>query len=126
MAEATIDTVVIFTSRMEELAAFYCQGLGLSDAQPTGVDHVGLRVGEVYLGFDRVKEAGERGTEGPARGVSLWFRVENLEACVKRFVELGARVRYEKKEMPWGDVLASLYDLDGNIFGLAKRKIERG
>jgi hypothetical protein len=35
---------------------------------------------------------------------------------------LGARLRYAPLTKPWGDVLASLYDLDGNLIGLSQRK----
>ena len=114
-----LDTFIIFTSQMETLAKFYEQGLNLGGPVESNDLHTGyLLPGGNYLGFDQI--AGVEPVEAKAGGVTLWFRVEDVSATVERFIELGAGVRYKHKETPFWQVLASLYDLDGNIFGLAQ------
>jgi uncharacterized glyoxalase superfamily protein PhnB len=51
----------------------------------------------------------------------LWFRVDNLEETFQRFKDMGARVKYPPIKKPWGDILAAVFDLDGNVVGLAQR-----
>jgi predicted enzyme related to lactoylglutathione lyase len=114
---ATCDTIIYFTSRMAELAAFYGHGLELGEPQGHGRDHLGFPLeGGVYLGFDQVDEA-EAGFGGP----TVWFDVDDLQATFDRFTALGAGVRYPPELKPMGDVLASLEDPDGNVFGLVSR-----
>ncbi|GMQ78958.1 MAG: hypothetical protein BMS9Abin02_1507 [Anaerolineae bacterium] len=116
---ATMETAIILTSNLQEMADFYGQGLELGEAVPTGPDHLGFAMQNAYLGFDRVDDP------PAASGVlSLWFRVDDLEGTFERFKDLGAGVKYGPTTKPWGDTLATMYDLDGNLFGLALRKAE--
>ena len=101
---------------MEELAAFYKEGFALGEANPSP-GHLGFQVGGVYLGFDQVEDA----WAAPG-AVTLWFRVDDVRTAFERFVALGAKVRYEPVQKPWGDTLAAVYDLDGNVIGLSQRK----
>lgn len=112
---AALETVIIFTTRMETLGDFYQTGLGLGPFNHSP-GHIGMDIGPVYLGFDQVEEA--RGTGG----ATMWFTVDDLEATFERFVGLGATVRYGPTHKPWGAYLAALYDLDGNMFGLSQRE----
>lgn len=111
-----LETVIVFTERMEMLAAFYQQALGLGsyDRLP---GHMGQQVGPVYLGFDQAENAGT----GRASGVTLWFTVGDLQATYDRAVSLGAEVRYPPTQKPWGAILAAVYDPDGNMMGLSQR-----
>jgi predicted enzyme related to lactoylglutathione lyase len=114
---ASCNTIIYFTTRMTELADFYRRGLDLGKPQSHGGNHLGFRLaGGVYLGFDQVDEA-RPGFGGP----TVWFAVDDLQATFDRFVVLGAAVRYPPVLKPMGDVLASLHDLDGNVFGLVER-----
>ncbi len=115
--QATMDTAIISTSRMDELARFYSQGLDLGEAHPAGPDHLGFDLPNAYFGFDLVDTAPD-----PSGVLSLWFRVNDLAATFERFKGLGAKVKYSPTTKPWGDELAAMYDLDGNLFGLAQRK----
>jgi predicted enzyme related to lactoylglutathione lyase len=54
-------------------------------------------------------------------GPTIWFDVDDLQATFDRFVASGAGVRYPPELKPMGDVLASLEDLDRNVFGLVQR-----
>jgi predicted enzyme related to lactoylglutathione lyase len=112
-----LETVIIFTERMEALAEFYRQALHLGEWERSP-GHLGQRVGPVYLGFDQVDKA----DGAPPRSVTLWFTVNDIQATFDRLVALGAKVRYPPTQKPWGAVLASLYDPDGNLLGLAQRE----
>ena len=116
LCDAAIDTAIIFTRNMEALAAFYREGfdLGTPNASP---GHIGFGVGQVYLGFDQV----DGGFEAPGP-VTLWFRVNNVQATFDRFVGMGAGVRYAPTRKNWGDILAAIYDPDGNMIGLSQRR----
>lgn len=112
-----IDTVIIFTTRMHQMAEFYRAALMLDAPVAVLPDHIGFRLPRIYLGFDQVAE--QPATPG---GVTAWFRVDDLDATFANCVRLGARVRYPPTTKPFGDRLASVYDLDGNLIGLAQRQ----
>ena len=117
----TMGTAIIFTTRMEALARFYQDGLGLGPYQ-TSPNHMGQQVGDLYLGFDQVDPVTQGSSGSRDLGVSLWFTVGDIEATFERLVALGAEVRYPPTEKPHVGYLASVYDLDGNILGLAQRR----
>lgn len=111
-----LDTAIIFTQNMQELADFYSRGLGYDGAYTNSPGHIGFRLENgVYLGFDHAETPYHGG------GVSLWFRVVDLDAAGERFVAAGASVRYSRKVLPNGDILASFQDPDGNVLGLVQR-----
>jgi uncharacterized glyoxalase superfamily protein PhnB len=112
---ARLETVIVFTERMEEMASFYQEAfeLGPFESSP---GHLGQRVGHVYLGFDLIEGVGA----SAEAGVTLWFTVNDLQATFDRLVSMGARVRYPPTEKPWGARLASVYDPDGNVLGIAQ------
>jgi predicted enzyme related to lactoylglutathione lyase len=114
---ASLETVIIFTAHMDELARFYQEGLqlGAYDHLPR---HMGQHLGSVYLGFDQVEGA----EGGHPSGATLWFTVDDLQDTFDRFVAMGAAVRYAPAQKPWGGLVASVYDLDGNILGLSQRQ----
>ena len=117
---ASLHTVIFQTSQMEEMAAFYGEGLEFGEPTPTGCDHLGFPMDNVYLGFDLVKEAPK-----PTGVISLWFEVEDLEGTFERFTKMGAEVKYPPSPKPWGAILAALHDPDGNLFGLTQRSEPR-
>lgn len=111
---AALETVIIFTTRMEALASFYQQGFELGEFN-LSPGHLGLQAGPVYLGFDQVEEA------PPGGGVTLWFTVDDIQASFERLQRLGAQVKYPPTRKPWGATLAALYDPEGNLIGLSQR-----
>lgn len=114
---AKLDTVIICTTNMKELAEFYKLGLQLQEPKSHGTNHLGFQLKDNYLGFDEV----DKDQFAHPGAIYLWFRVDNLEETFNRFKELGAKKKYSPTKKPWGDVLAALYDPDGNIIGLAQR-----
>jgi predicted enzyme related to lactoylglutathione lyase len=119
--KAILQTVIIQTGNMSEMADFYRSGFELGDASATGGDHLGFPLPNLYFGFDLVDEVPD-----PSGVVSLWFEVEDIEATFARFEELQAKIEYPPTKKPWGAILAALYDPDGNLFGLSQRGANPG
>jgi predicted enzyme related to lactoylglutathione lyase len=117
LTSVVLDTVIIQSRNIQELANFYRQGLELPPPDQNGSDHLGFQLPDFYLGFDLV---GDSPDEYPG-AVSLWFRVDDLGKTFQQFVDLGAQVIYPPTVKPWGDTLAAVFDPDGNVIGLAKR-----
>ncbi len=117
MHGTALETVIIFTERMEELASFYQEALELGPFERSP-NHVGCRVGPVYLGFDQVENAPSTG----GSGVTLWFTVDDIENTFEKLLAMGAEARYPPTRKPWGGFLASVYDLDGNLIGVSQRE----
>jgi len=116
--EAALETVIIFTTQMEALAEFYEQALDIGPYE-SAPNHLGCQVGPVYFGFDQV----EKNRKGYAPGsITVWFTVDDIQATFDRLVALGAEVRYPPTQKPWGALLASVEDPDGNILGLSQRR----
>jgi predicted enzyme related to lactoylglutathione lyase len=116
---AILDTIIIYSPKIKELAAFYQQGLQLKEPKFQGDDHLGFQIATIYLGFDKV-DVNQPQSPG---SISLWFRVDNIYATFNRFKQLGAKVRYSPTKKAMGEMLASVFDPEGNIIGLAQRKI---
>ena len=112
---AQLETVIIFTPQMEELAQFYQKAFDL-DEYNTSPGHLGQQIGPIYLGFDQDDEAK---TDNPS--VTLWFTVDDIQASYERLLALGARDRYPPTRKPWGALLAAVYDPEGNMVGLSQR-----
>ena len=113
----TLDTVIIFSPNMAALAGFYQAGFQWPEPLVQGNAHLGFPLPNLYFGIDMI-EPGELPSPG---ATTIWFEVDDLAATYDRFVSLGAGVRYGPTRKPWGAVLASLLDLDGNWFGLSQR-----
>jgi predicted enzyme related to lactoylglutathione lyase len=114
--KVNIDTVIIQTPCLQKLAEFYRRGLMLPDARYASDDHTGFQVQGTYLGFDRIMRA-PTSTPGP---VSLWFKVDEIHTTFERFRQLGGKVIYPPTKTSWGDVLAAIFDPDGNVIGLSQ------
>lgn len=116
-ANVALDTVIICTTRMRELAEFYKLGFELQEPEPQGDNHLGFQLPGVYLGFDNVEE--DQFLHPGA--TSLWFRVNDITETFERLKSVGARVKYPPTKKPWGDTLAAVFDPDGNIVGISQR-----
>jgi catechol 2,3-dioxygenase-like lactoylglutathione lyase family enzyme len=116
-SHTTLHTVIVQTSKMEELATFYGEGLELGEPVSTGENHLGFPLPNAYFGFDLVPDS-----PIPTGVISLWFEVDDLDLVFHRFKDMGAEIKYSPTPKPWGATLAALYDPDGNLFGLAQRQ----
>lgn len=110
-----LDAVLFASPHPEALAAFYQHGFGLEPPTRQGPDHLGFALSNTYLGFDRVAE-----TATVSKGsVSIWFKVADIEASFSGLVRLGAKVKQAPtKDASPGELLALLFDPDGNMIGL--------
>jgi predicted enzyme related to lactoylglutathione lyase len=110
-----LDAILIETTRPEALANFYRDGFELEPPKYYNEGHLGINLSNTYLGFDRVEPESKYST-GP---VSIWFNVTDIQSTFDRLVNLGATVKYAPttEESP-GEILAMLYDPDGNQIGL--------
>ena len=115
MTNAAIDTVIVFSDDHRALADFYERALELGEPQAFGESHLGFDLGGMYLGFDAADWA------GTSESVTLWFRVDDIEATFERCLDHGATVRYAPETKPFGDTVAALIDPAGNHFGLSQR-----
>ena len=96
------------------LAAFYAEAFGLGEIERSASDHVGVRAGNTYLGFDQVRDA----ADGTSRGV-VWFDVADVRRSFDRLLALGgAPVMQPDTECSPGETLATIRDPDGNLVGL--------
>ena len=118
---AILQTVIIQTEQLAEMADFYGRGFELGEPAATGGDHLGFPLPNLYFGFDLVEEVPD-----PSGVISLWFEVEDIEATFARFEELGARIKYPPSKKPWGAILTAFYDPDGNLFGISQRGANPG
>ena len=118
LSASRLDAVLITSLDPETLAEFYQHGFELEPPKWHGEDHLGLNLSNTYLGFDRVKET----APSSSGSISIWFKVQDIEATFARLVRLGAKVKYAptKEESP-GEILAMVYDPDGNSVGLISK-----
>ena len=70
--------------------------------------YVGFKVGENEIGL----------TLGKDEGVLVYLDVEDIEESVKLFLEAGATLVQDEKEVGGGLFVAKVKDLDGHVIGL--------
>jgi len=111
----SLDTVIVRSRRMEELAAWYGRVLGLGEWERMP-GHMGQRVGPVWFGIDAVDQA------VPGTGVVAWFHVDDLDATFARAEAAGGELVRRPAASPAGYTLARVKDPDGNVVGLAQKR----
>ena len=107
-----VAAIVFHTTDPERLSAFYARALALPAPKSYGPAHLGLKLPDGYLGFERgERPAGER--------ITVWFGVDDVEEAYPRWLELGGRpCSAPSREESAGEIIATLYDPDGNRIGL--------
>lgn len=104
-----IEAILLHSPRFRELAEFYREALDLPEPTPFGESHVGWPSTTPYVGFD----------DDPYGAVSIWLKVDDIDAAIERLVELGATPLTPPSfdESP-GEVVARVRDPEGNVVGL--------
>jgi predicted enzyme related to lactoylglutathione lyase len=115
---SALATLTIETAHPAEMSEFYRNALDLGRPLIRSHNHVGFRIGSIYLGFDRISEA-ESQQRGP---MYLWFAVEDLTGTFERFARLGATIGAPPMGLLQGDITASVLDPEGNVVCLAQRR----
>ncbi|MBI3267808.1 MAG: VOC family protein [Planctomycetes bacterium] len=109
-----LGAVLLASPTPEKLADFYRRAFGLGAVRSHGPDHLGVSIGNTYLGFDRVK----RPPRAPGRA-TLWFQVPDAGHAYKRLISIGAKgVTPPDRTCSPGEVLAWLTDPEGNAIGV--------
>jgi len=110
-----IGAVVLASPDPERLAGFYRKGLDLPEPKPHGPDHLGMKLANTYLGFERAAVA------GPSTA-TVWFEVDDCRAARERLLALGARAVTEPaRDARLGELLATVLDPEGNPIGLVQQ-----
>ena len=116
--DAALETVILRTGRLQQMADWYAGVLELGDWERFP-RHLGQRVGPVYFGLDEVDDGFDDGGGGCS---GCWFHVADLDATFERAVAAGGEVIDPPSMKPHGYRLATVLDPDGNRVGLAARR----
>ncbi|MHC4223340.1 MAG: VOC family protein [Planctomycetota bacterium] len=111
-----IEAVLLASPDPVRLAEYYQAAFGLDPPKAYGPDHLGFKLENVYLGIER--------TDEPSPGTnSIWFQCGDIEAAVRRLVDLGGAL---ESAPAWHETakeyLAVVRDPDGNRMGLIARE----
>lgn len=76
--------------------------------------YVGYKVGDQEVGLD--PHGHSQGMTGPVG----YLDVEDIRASIQTFVDAGAQVQQDVKDVGGGKLIATVKDADGNVMGLAQ------
>ncbi|MCR2763014.1 VOC family protein [Microbacterium sp. zg.B48] len=115
----------ILNSRdLPRLVRFYQDALGATVeyrfASGAEDDYVSLRLGSEALGIGRVPDAPTSGDR-----VALWFYVDDVDAVHAEWARHGGTTVQPPSDMPWGERVAQVRDLDGNLVNLGAQPSTR-
>ena len=108
-----IKLVVYPVRDVEKAKALYSKLLG-TEPYVTSPYYVGFKVGDQEIGLDPNGHA--RGGSGP---INYW-QVADIRQSVKRYLEAGAGLQQEAKDVGGGKLIAAVKDADGNVIWLAQ------
>jgi uncharacterized glyoxalase superfamily protein PhnB len=113
---------ILATPDLVRLVSFYENALGATvsfrfpDEGGAGDVYVSLELGRASLGIGLDGEASEA---APHDRVALWFYVDDADAAFAAAIAGGATAVREPMDMPWGERVAQVRDVDGNLLNLA-------
>lgn len=117
----------ILSSRdLSALTAFYERALGGEVAfrfpGVDGDDYISLVIGQAHLGIGR--DPGVVDSLDSGDRVALWFYVDDVDDSFARAIEAGAVETRPPTDMPWGERVAQVRDIDGNLLNLANERAD--
>lgn len=120
--ELKLQHAVIRVVSIEAAKDFYINKLGLELLEDSG-NFFAAKAGGVRLSFFAGYDKPEA-SEDPKTGVSLIFRVDNLENTVKELESKGIKPFGDIIDIPNFHKFLEYEDPDGNVFFLAEYKVE--
>ncbi len=115
---------ILYVPNVEETLTFYQRAFGFERKMLHGSGGYGeLESGETTLGFADfagMKELGKNpvAAKADAPSFELAFTTENVAEAVEKAVAAGAELVSEPAEMPWGQTIAYVSDLNGFLVEL--------
>lgn len=113
---------ILATPGLARLAGFYEAALGATVAyrfpaeDGSGDVYVSLALGGgASLGIGLDPEASEPAAHDR---VALWFYVDDVDAAFRDALAAGGTAEREPTDMPWGERVAQVRDVDGNLVNL--------
>lgn len=108
-----IKLIVYPVRDLDKAKALYSKLLG---TEPYAVSpyYVGFKVGDQEIGLD--PNGHKKGQTGPI----CYWQVADLKATVKQYLDSGATLEQEAKDVGGGKLIASVRDADGNVLWLAQ------
>lgn len=99
---------ILRTPDIEPLVQFYERAFGATVTYRFEDVYVALAVGggSVAIGLEPQAAASER--------VAIWFYVDDVDAAYQAVRDAGGASVEEPADMPWGERVAQVRDLDGN------------
>lgn len=123
-----VDAVILWTSHVEEMLAFYWSlgvALQLEDHGDGGPAHYAADVDDVHFAiFVATDPASDALIRGQAGAVQISFRVESLDEAVVALKRIGARVLIDREPGPWG-LRVVVEDPDGRPVQVTQRRADR-
>jgi len=109
---------ILLTRDLPQLADFYQRALGGTIAYRFDDDsgeaaYISLALGAASLGIGRAVEV-----PGAGDRAALWFYVEDVDEAFRSFVAAGGSEVQPPRDMLWGERVAQVRDLDGNLVNL--------
>ncbi|WP_168626734.1 VOC family protein [Cryobacterium sp. BB307] len=112
---------ILSTRDLPALVEFYERALSAEVAYrfpgEDGDDYVSLMIGPASLGIGHDPDVVEAVNAGDR--VALWFYVDDVDQAFATALKSGAVETRSPMDMPWGERVAQIRDIDGNLVNLA-------
>ena len=110
---------ILSTRDLPRLVRFYEQALEATVAYRFASgnedDYVSLTLGEASLGIGRDPQTPDA---APGDHIALWVYVDDVDATFDLWTRAGGGVVQAPDDAPWGERVAQVRDLDGNLVNL--------
>ena len=113
-----IATVSYFAQDLEAAKAWYTELLGIEPYFEVGGGYAEYRIGDHRQELGLVQGDYAKHDLGVAGGSILYWHVDDLDAAVKRLLDMGATEHEPRIERGEGFVTASVIDPFGNVLGV--------
>lgn len=104
---------ILRTRDLAGLVAFYEKALGGTVHYRFEDVYVAMTIGAATLGIGLEPDV------APGDPIALWFYVDDVDATFAGFLAAGGASAQEPADMPWGERVARVRDVDGNLVFLA-------